>query len=537
MAHKEPQFERIKGARTATKKQERELVERARKLKKDPRLVVPDLNSCPKRCFLCPFARSLARMERIQAVADDEGKLQRLASSGDELSRAYAATLLLALSGKAPFFGRAMTPFGEALFALRGKCRREKLILVQHFDDPALRMIGVLDMVRDRRYHIYSMDDKYFCSGKSPRPPEEFIGYMAKHLSERVRVEDDDGTFRCQHLTHKDLKDPSRPYLNIRWVSADRDIALCQRCTRSSGNTFARFLERMAIPDPRDDFALSIVGALKCVKECDSCDIDAEAIDPELLEQYFTGKIGDQVLLEKQLTSIHEALRARGQRLYVIGNRCFGTDEKAFLKALAPGADEEVPVKVLLKKIEGPVIIDGETAPKFIEQEWKEHGKAILRKLLGDKELAKEMFESVDNERITAMQVVKDAIVHIKQRDIIAMLPEYDKLPAIARYADDVARIYMSAGADEAARYIERNIPDDGRVRPAALALLKAMDRDTSKVWAFAENERDFSDFLKDTAKAFLDSDPDTYHDALQALLSKTGSTEIIAHKEPPKGG
>lgn len=537
MAHKEPQFDRIKGARTATKKQQRELVERARKLRKNPQLVVPDMDACPKRCFLCPFARSLARMKRIQDVADNEDKLQRLASTGDELSRAYAATLLLALSGKAPFFGRAMTPFGEALFALRGKCRREKLILVQHFDDPALRMIGVMDMVRDRHYHIYSMDDKYFCTAKSPRPPEEFIKYMAKHLSEKVRVEEDGGTFRCQHLTHEDLKDPSKPYLNIHWVSADTDIALCPRCTRASGNTFARFLERMAIPNPRDDFAMSIVGALKCIKDCDSCDIDAEAIDPDLLEQYFKGEIGDQVLLEKQLASIHEALKARGERLYVIGNRCIGTDEKAFLKALAPGPDEVVPVKVLLKRIEGAVIIDGETAPKFIEQEWKDHGKAILRKLLGDKELAKEMFESAENERITPMQVVKNAIVHVKEREIIAKLPEYEKLPPIAKYADDVARIYMAAGADEAARYIEKNIPDDGRVRPVAMALLKAMGRDTSKTWVFAEHERDFSEYIKEAAKSFLDSTPDTYHDALQALLSRTGSTQVIVRKEPPKAG
>jgi hypothetical protein len=537
MAHKQPQFDRLKGARTATKKQERELIERARKLKADPGLTIPDLDSCPKRCFLCPFARALARMERIQAVADDEDKLQRFATSGDELSRAYAATLLLAITEKAPFFGRAMTPFGEALFALRGKCRKEKLILVQHFDDPALRLIGVLDMVRDSNYHIYSMDDKYFCSGKSPKPPEEFVKYMAKHLGERVKLEVEKGTFHCTHLTHKDLKDPDKPYLNIHWVSADRDIALCPRCARSIGNTFARFLERMAVPKPREDFGLSIVGALKCVKECDHCDIDLEAIDPELIEQYYTGKIGDADLLSKQLDSIHEALRARGERIYVIGNRCYGIDKDAFLKAIAPGPDEEVPVNVILKKVEGPIIVDGETAAKLIEQEWKEHGKAILKKILGDKELAEEMFKNMDNERTTPTQVIKDAIVRVKERDIISQLPKYEKLPPIARYSDQVARVYMAAGADEAARYIEKNIPDDGRVRPVALALLKAMDKDTSKVWAFAEHEKDFSDFLKEAAKALLDAKPEGYHDALQNLLSKTGSTEIIIRPEGPKAG
>jgi hypothetical protein len=537
MAHKEPQFDRIKGARTATKKQERELVERAKKLKAEPGLVIPDLDACPKRCFLCPFSSALSRMERIQAVSDNEDKLQRLAASGDEISRAYAATLILALSGKAPFFGRAITPWGEALFAIRGKCKREKLILVQHFDDPALRLIGLVDMVRDKKFHFYSMDDKYFCSGRQALPPKEFVEYMGKFIGEKVRLEEDGGTYRCTHLTHKDLKDPSVPFFNLHWVSADADFALCQKCVRSSGSTFARFLERVAVPQPREDFEPSVAGALKCVKDCESCDIDTEVVDPEVVEDYFTGKFGDQVLLEKQLASIHEALKARGERIYVIGNRCYGSDKDAFLKALNPGPDEAVAVKVILKKVEGPVIVDGETAAKLIEQEWKEHGKSILKRLLDDKDLAEEMFNSVDNKRVTPMQVIKDAIVRIKERDIISKLPDYDKLPPIARYADAVARVFMASGADEAARYIERNIPEDGRVRPTALALLKAMDRDTSKVWAFEEHERDFSDYLKDAAKALLDSKPEGYHEALQKLLSATGSTEQISKKDTPKAG
>jgi hypothetical protein len=237
------------------------------------------------------------------------------------------------------------------------------------------------------------------------------------------------------------------------------------------------------------------------------------------------------------LVSIHEALKARGERVFVIGNRCFGTDKDAFLKALNPGPDEEVAIKVLLKKIEGPIIVEGETAAKLIEQEWKEHGKSILKKLLDDKDLAEQMFNSVDNKRLTPLQVIKDAIVRVKERDIISQLPEYQKLPPIARYADAVARVFMASGADEAARYIERNIPEDGRVRPTALALLKAMDRDTSKAWAFEEHEREFSDYLKDAAKALLDAKPDDYHDALQKLLGATGSTEQIGKKETPKAG
>lgn len=529
-------FGRIRGARTASKKQERDLIDRAKRLRRDPRLALPDLEECGGRCFLCPFVKALARMQRISEVADDEGRLNRMASSGDEISKAYAATLLLALAGKAPFFGRAFTPFGEALFAQRGKCRKEKLIGMQHFDDPSMRLVGVLDLVRGKKLHIYSLRDRMICTAKRPEPPEEFIEYMMGYL--KVPLEGKGDIRHCHHITKKDLEEPSRPILRIDWLSANRTIAFCQRCAKSSGNTFARFMERMAIPRPRADFRLGILGALECCSDCEDCDLSLDAIDPDLEEEYLTGKIGDSDLIRRHLAGIRTVLEDKGERMFIIGNRCFGKDKKAFLKALTPNEEEAEALKVIIKRVEGPIIVEGETAAKLVQQHWKEHGQEILERLMGDKKEAEATFKSADLSRVTVSQVLKDAIVKVRRRDIISKLPEYERLPAVARFADKVARVYKSAGAADATRYLERALPDDTRVKAVAFALLKAMGQDTSKSWVFVETERDFADFLEESATSLLEADADGYHDALQNLLNKTGSTETIEPvKKRKKGG
>lgn len=521
---------RIRGARTASKKQEREMIDRARKMKRDPKIVLPDLEECDQSCFLCPFIKALKRMERIQTFSDDENKLNKAAQSGDDISRAYAATLILAITGKAPFLGRAFTPFGEALYAHRGKCKKEKLIGIQHYDSPSMRLIGVLDLVRGKKLHIYSLKDRMICSGKNPDPPEEFIDYMISYL--KVPFEGEGAVMHCHHIKKKDIEDPSRPIMKIEWLSAGKTLAFCQRCAKSSGNTFGRFIERMAIPKPRDDFMISVIGALECESDCKSCELDLDDLDPDLLEDYLTGKLADADLLRKHLTGIKDVLKERGDRVYLIQNRCFGKDKKAFIKALHPSDEERKALKVIFKKVDGPIIVDGETAAKLIQQYWKDHGQEMLGKLTGDKELAKKTFRSADLSRLTPAQILRDTIVKVRKRDIISKLPEYVKLPAVAKFADKIARVYKSSGPSEACRYLERSLPDDTRVKAVAYALLKAMGHDASKDWVFVETERDFAEFLAGSAKDLLDAEPGEYHEALQNLLNKTGSTERIKSKE-----
>jgi hypothetical protein len=65
-------------------------------------------------------------------------------------------------------------------------------------------------------------------------------------------------------------------------------------------------------------------------------------------------------------------------------------------------------------------------------------------------------------------------------------------------------------------------------VKSVAYAFLLALERGEGKKWQYTQTEFDFAQYLKEPAEKLLKSDPLDYHDALQTLLSATGSTEKI---------
>ena len=138
------------GAKTAAKAQERELVRRTRRLRDDPELIFP---KCTSSCPACPFPRIKRSIERIRRFSEDEKALTRFSKRGDQISRAYAAALIVALSGKAPYLARLRTPAGEVAYAMRGKVKKEKLVGVQNYHDPRLRLISIADLAHKRGIH------------------------------------------------------------------------------------------------------------------------------------------------------------------------------------------------------------------------------------------------------------------------------------------------------------------------------------------------------------------------------------------------
>ena len=119
-----------------------------------------------------------------------------------------------------------------------------------------------------------------------------------------------------------------------------------------------------------------------------------------------------------------------------------------------------------------------------------------------------------------------------KKKTIISLLPEYDKLPSIAEFADQMARIYMTKGVDDTARAIEKYRSGDTKIKSVAYAFLLALERGEGKKWQYTQTEFDFAQFLKDPAEQLLKSEPTEYNHSLQTLLSATGSTEKIEPKK-----
>ncbi len=518
---------RIKtGARTASKVQEKELVSKAKKILKNPDLIVPKCEHEGR----CAFDKIRRQIKRIQSLADDNKKLAKLAKSGDQLARAYAATLLLVHSEKAPYLAVFRTPFGEVAFAMRGKVKKEKLIGVQHYDKPKWKLLSVIDLATKKKLHIYSTKKGMVCMGKEAKPPEYFVKEMIGALKYPLKKEGK--IFSCEHISHKDVqkrKATSDSYVLVRWKSAGKSTAVCSKCASKKSNIMASITQSMAIPKPESDFDVDIITKLRCKVDCENCDVEKQIdVDEDVKKGYLEGSISDRGLMEKHLENYQEFLKSGDKKFYVMDENCYGNDPDAFLKALNPTDEERKGLKALLERIKTPVVVSKATPNKVLSLFWDEYGMEAIKSIVGDEDTAQRLFTKADTSKTSPSQVLKEASIFTKERDIISALPKYKVLPLIAKFADNIARIYMTQGKNDALRAIEHYKGGETRIKSVAYAFLLALNQGASKKWQYTKTEIDFAHFLKDPANRLLNSEPKEYHDNLQSLLSATGSTKKL---------
>jgi len=515
-------------ARTATKSYEKELIERARALMNNPELILP---KCAGECKQCPFESIRIKMKKIYQKRESKFWLNFYSKWGEHTARAYACSIMLAKAGKAPYLAVVNLPTGEVQFAVRGKVKREKLIGVQNYHHPELRMLAIGDIARENGLNIYSTNEGLVCSGKDPSPPKEFAKEAISSVKTYLR--EFEGVYCCDHLEPKDVseKRPStNAYLRIDWHSAKIVIGICKKCAKNSkDSTFATLTRRAYIPKVNDDFTISVVARPNCCSECKKCYVKYDyKVTREHLTDYIEGEISDWDILSRHLEKLSESLKGLEEKIFVIGDDCYGKDVDKFIESLKPNEDEKEALQAIFKKYEGPAVLERATPGKIISDLWQKYGKAALYAVTGDKEFAKGVFEKADITNETPAQILKEARVKIKQRDLLSSLPKYEKLPLVAKFADEMTKIYMTRGAEDTVRAIERMKEIDTSVKSVAYAFLLAMGKETSKKWQYTKHEIEFAEYLKPAVKDLLNANADNYHEMLQKVLSSTGSTEKI---------
>ena len=504
-------------ARIASKVREKDLLKKAEALKEDYELILP---TCSQKCRACPFVRTRAHLERVARFKEDPDKLAKLASKGDKLARAYAATVGLAHDKKAPYLASATYPKGTVMFALRGKTSREKLIGVQNYDSPQWRVLAVLDLVKKGKLHFYSYGDKFVCTGRTPKAPDDYIRLAA----EAVGARDEDGnSHSCPH-------DPaSSDHLEFRWRSADRRILLCDQCAMKSKNTLVKLAEGIAVPDVLEDIEVSVHRPLVGESDDDACkDLLTRPVDRGLLDEYAAGKIGDRELIDRHLEDVNGELMQETRRIFVRGDRCFGDDVDAFIDDIAGDPLEAAALGGLLSKMDHPVVVGaGETVNKLLSSYWKEHGRDALEGVVSP-ELAQKYFDDGDEALRSPLKVIRRAAKKADSDRVTSEMPSYDGLSAHARFADDVVRAYKTGGGTAARTLLDGETSADPRMRAMVHAFNLALGI-TTKAWKFTNEEQEFGKHLKKYASELLRSkDTEAHHEAFTGFLRQAGVTEEV---------
>lgn len=498
-------------ARTATKSQEKNLIENAKKLRNNPYLILPEYidNSCEKY-----FNKTKKRLEKITRYKDDIDKLEKL-SNKKGLEGALAGTLSLAISEKAPYLGVIKFPTGDITYAQRGKAEKEKLIAFQHLDNPIWRLLGIKDLATKKGLYVYSWDDGFVCSGVKANPPKDFVKFIINKLDLSYK----NNVSFCRHIDPEKAKKLvflKEYYLSIKWKSADIVIVICEKCAKTTKNTMYNISRYMLSPDLSYDFQIDVIAQV--VKQTED-----RTKNTEYLQDYLSGKLTDYELIRKNIKKKEELVKQSEEKILILNGVSYGSNVKKFVDALKPNKYEKIALEFILDKIKEPLIVSDVNPNKILEMYWDQNGKEFIESIIDDEKMSNSMFQLDD----TPSNILEMVFQYKKRQKILSQLPQYNSLPPLANFADSVVRTYKTFGKEKALAEIKKKL-DTSKGRSLSYAFLLALDKGKDKKWQYSKQEIEYGEFLKPYALKFLESDPKNYSKNLQELLTVSGSNENI---------
>jgi hypothetical protein len=497
---------RFRGAKATPKKLEKELLEKSKELAKNPSLLIP---RCEGSCKHCDFEKILKKMEKVATYSDKPDKLQILAMRGDQLVRAYAATISLAAAGKIPFLGTAKLPAGDVSFAVRGKVDKEKIIGVQYYDDPDLRLLAYWDIARKRDLHLYSTPQGLVCSSH-PKAPNEYMEAMLEESPYKLM---EDRT--CGHSD-------ARVKLVVRWLSSGITIQVCEECLEEL-NLVQYLSSRIASRDPTDDFQVQVEHDFEYMKEC--APFAPFPMPSDLSKDYLGDKLNDKGLVSAYVERKLRAARDSGEKVYIVGEQYFGDDREAFLDRIRGSEVEKQAVARLLREKEIPVVTDSDLAGRIISDLWKSHGRDMLS-YVADENDVEEARKQVDGD--SPASLLKEAARVHMNRMIHSSLPAFSQLGEIGHMADSLARKYKTEGKEATLRAMEKNRSRGHRQRAVEYAFINYLGEADAKAWQFTSEEKDFGSYLAQFAMRLMESEGEGYYEALKVLVDASGAMEEV---------
>lgn len=494
------------GIRVATGRQENRIRDIGRRLRDDPLMVLPD---CRGGCRRCSFKGIRKKLKKLQG--GNEKTLKKYAAKKDffskDLAAAVAATMLLADADDIPYLAAKNINGSTYVYAKRGDADEQKLLAVQNYDDPHLRLLAVVDIAQKKDLYLYSHGDGMTCREKDPTPPDAFVSFALQRLGL-----DEGGCGHDDELS-----------LTIEWKPADVTLRICERCA-TDRNTVAALTRYFYAPDIDEIFSVHVDGSVvECSNGCSDCPI--ETVDRSLDDDpYLAGQMSDASFIENWRKKVRWNIEGLDRPVFVLDQICFGSDVDAAVEHLNPKEWEEQALRLLLEQATQPLLLDDATPNAVIAEYWDSHAGEVVKEIAGREGLRILRSSRSTDTPAEILERVHDAA---RRQQALAALPSYDSLPELASFADGIARAYRSGGAGEATKAIQQ-ADMDFKHKAVAYAFLLAMDKGAGEQWKYSDQEREFGEHLADHAEQLLTAEGDAYSEALQATLKATGSTETV---------
>ncbi len=497
--------------RNASKSMEKSMIKQANSLFNNPLQVIPECKDAESEKR---FRKIKKLLKKIDKEKDDVKKLEKFAKKRN-LASAVAGTLLIAHAKKTPFLAIAKLPTGNVYYAQRGQAPKEYLIAAQHTDDPFYRIFGIRDIAQKYHLHVYSWGSGFISTGLKSQPPKAFIDFVTNTLTYKKTG----NVLSCDHLSKETiLKENlySQPYLHIHWHSAQVHIGICQSCASKTKNTLFSLTKYLLADDLTDDFSLTVVGSIIQ----DRPQVKDE--ETHYKEDYFSGKINDYQLIEKNMNHRRKQLKEKDQHVYIIDGTSFDS-ANSFIEALDPNPFEKKALQKMFSLHQESIIISNATPNDVLAMFWDTYGFDIIFDITKDEKISKEIISLSE----TPSVMVKTSFEIKKKRDVLDCLPQYQSLPDVANYADELARLYRVQGKEKLFSAL-RSVPNHPKKRAIAYGMLLVINKQSDVKWKFSKIDIESGEFLKESLLTLLKGDPKTYHETLQKIITASGFLQSL---------
>jgi hypothetical protein len=512
--------------RRASGGREGELLKRAAHLREGVGPLLPKLTP---ECDTEPFDKLRTALEEIREVRDDEKRLDRVSRFADPMVRAYAGLLRFYLEGELPAIMVAQFPGGEISFAPLGGAPREAQIAVQQSNDPRKLLLGYLTWAR-KGFHFFATPNTLFCTGRSGRPPGEFLSAQLTTLPYRLQP-GPQGRYDCLHLARSEPV----PFVAVHWTDAGRSFRVCRRCAKPDHQLLASLTEGLSVPKPESTFTVETNlnvdchGGERCVHR------QLPELPRNLEKQYLYGRLSDAELLDAYRAALLPRLEGVGTPVFVAAGRCYGADMAKFLDALNPTREERLALERVLPDVGGLFDIAAARASRALEKLWPDHAATIVESIVPDPEEAARLVREAKNSPGRVSELLKRAAQATAEARLLNALPHYASLRPEAAFVDRVARAQRTQGSKGAEKVLIQHLPREGKERGIGYGLLVALGSDRPHTWQFTDTEKQFGQALAPLASSLLNAPPEGYHEALGALLGAAGVADWGVRADPPR--
>jgi hypothetical protein len=247
--------------------------------------------------------------------------------------------------------------------------------------------------------------------------------------------------------------------------------------------------------------------------------IEEELKGNAAVDEYLNGTISDKELMDRYFKSVKGNIENSGKTVYIMDGKCYGNDADRFIDALEPTKLEQFALREILGKLREPVMISDATPNRLLERYWDKYGKEVVSKIVGNEMAGKLMTDDPPS------TILERAGNHAREMEILSKLPRYGSLPPIAKFADEVVRMYKTKGEKEAVKVIGN--AKGTKMKSIGCAFLFAIHH-KGEEWKYSEMEMEFAEFLKKYVEKLLESEGSEYHEALKELVSVSGAMEKI---------